>query len=51
MSSHNWPSQMATCQNQIHILLYGQDIINLLIMMIIEIMFKCHMSPWATLVE
>jgi hypothetical protein len=24
---------------------------NLLIMMNIEIMFKCHMSPWATLVE
>jgi len=33
-------------QNQIHILLDGQDIINLLIMMNIEVMFKCHMSPY-----
>jgi hypothetical protein len=50
MSPHNWPSQMATFQNQNHILLDGQDIINLLIMMNIEIMFKCHVSPynWAS---
>jgi len=46
MSPHNWPSQMDTYQNPIHIWLDGQDIINLLIMMNIEIMFKCHMSPY-----
>ncbi len=46
MSPHNWPSQMDTYQNPIHILLDGQDIINLLIIMNIEIMFKCHMSPY-----
>jgi hypothetical protein len=37
---------MDTCQNPIHILLDGQDIINLLIMTNIEITFKCHMSPY-----
>jgi hypothetical protein len=42
MSPHKWPSQMDMCQNHIHILLDGQDIINLLIIMNIEIMFKCH---------
>jgi hypothetical protein len=42
---------MDTCQNLIRILLDDQDITNLLIMMNIEIMFKCHMSPWATVVE
>jgi hypothetical protein len=46
MSPLNWPSQMDTYQNAIHILLDGEDIINLLIMMNIEIMFKCHMSPY-----
>jgi hypothetical protein len=46
MSPLNWPSQMDMCQNLIDILLDGQDIINLLIMMNIEIMFKCHMSPY-----
>jgi hypothetical protein len=46
VSPHNWPSQMDMCQNQIHILLDGQDIINLLIIMNIEIMFKCHMSSY-----
>jgi hypothetical protein len=43
---HNWPSQMDTCQNLIHILMDGQDIINLLIMTNIEIMFECHMTPY-----
>jgi hypothetical protein len=51
MSPYNWPSQMNRCQNPIHILLDGCDIINLLIVMNIEIRFKCHMSSWATLVE
>jgi hypothetical protein len=46
VSPHNWLSQMDMCQNLIHILLDGQDIINLLIMKNIEIMFKCHMSPY-----
>jgi hypothetical protein len=45
VSPHNRPSQMDTCQNLIHILLDGQDITNLLIIMNIEIMFKCHVSP------
>jgi hypothetical protein len=41
---------MDMCQNPIHLLLDGQDIINLLITMNIKIMFKCHMSPynWAS---
>jgi hypothetical protein len=51
MSPYNWPSQMNTCQNLIHILLDGRGIIKLLIMMNIEIRFKCHVSPWATHVE
>jgi hypothetical protein len=42
----NWPSQMDICQNIIHILLDGRYIINLLIMMNIEIMFKCHVSSY-----
>ncbi len=42
---------MSICQNPIHILLDVRDIINLLIMMNIEIRFKCHVSLWATLVE
>ncbi len=42
---------MNMCQNLIQILLDGQDLINLLINDDIEIRFKCHMSPWATLVE
>jgi hypothetical protein len=46
MSSHNWPSQMDTCQNPIQILLDGRNIINLLLMMNIEIMFKCQTSPY-----
>jgi hypothetical protein len=41
--SHN---EMNMCQNFIHILLDGQNIINLLIMIDIEIMFKCHVSPY-----
>jgi len=45
-SPHNWPSQMDMCQNPIHILWDGQDIISLLVMINIEIMFKCHMSPY-----
>jgi hypothetical protein len=44
VSPHNWPSQMGTCQNPIHILLDGQGIFNLLIMMNIEMMFECHVS-------
>jgi len=41
---------MDMSQNPIHLLLDGQDIINLLITMNIKIMFKCHMSPynWAS---
>jgi hypothetical protein len=50
MSPYNWPSQMNMFQNLIHILLDGQDIINLLIMMNIEVRLKCHVSPWETLV-
>jgi len=46
MSPHNWPSQMDTCQNQNHILLDGQNIIYLLILMNIDIMFKCQVSPY-----
>jgi len=46
ISPRNWPSQMDTCQNHIHILLDDRNIINLLIMMNIEIMFKCHVSPY-----
>jgi len=37
---------MNMCQTLIHILLVGWYIINLLIMMNIEIMLKCHMSPY-----
>jgi hypothetical protein len=33
-------------QNSIHIILDGLDIINLIIMMNIEIMLKCHMSQY-----
>jgi len=46
VSPHNWPSQMEMYQNPIHILLDGEDIINVLIMMNIEIMFKCHVSSY-----
>jgi hypothetical protein len=46
MSPHNWPSQMDMCRNPIHISLDGRDIINLLVMMTIEIMFKCYVSPY-----
>jgi len=46
VSPHNSPSQMDMCQNPIHILLDGQDIINLLIMMNIEIMLKCQVSSY-----
>ncbi len=38
---------MNMCQTLIHILLDGWYIINLLIMMNIEIMLKCHMSPYS----
>jgi hypothetical protein len=46
VSPHNWPSQMDTCQNPIHILLDDQNIIYLLTMMNIEILFKCNVSPY-----
>jgi len=46
MSPHNWASQMDTCQNSIHIILDDRDIINLLVIMNIKLMFKCHMSPY-----
>ncbi len=46
MSPHNWFSQMDTCQTPIRILLDEKYIINLLIMMNSEIMFKCHVSPY-----
>jgi hypothetical protein len=40
--------KIVTCHRIIglHILLDGQDIINLLIMMNIEIMFMCDVSPY-----
>jgi hypothetical protein len=44
MSPYNWLSQMNTCQNLIHILLDGWNIIDLLIMKNIEILFKCHVG-------
>jgi hypothetical protein len=48
MSPYNWPSQMNMYENPFPFLLDGRYIINLLIMMNIQIRFKCHVSPWVT---